>query len=106
MGMVYVRDRSKPKKKMSAKDRHLAAEWEELMKKYPPLSVKRIVPEKKVEAPTISRLPAKFDSGVAAKVAPKVYTGDKIIGIATMHKSNLTPIFSKEHAVDVASMRR
>jgi len=106
MGMVYVRDRSKPKKKMSAKDRHLAAEWEEIMKKYPPLAVKRIVPEKKVEAQAVSRLPAKFDTGVAAKAAPKVYTGDKIIGIATMHKSNAVPIFNDQAAKEVASMRR
>ncbi len=37
---------------------------------------------------------------------PKVYTGDKIVGIATMHKSNLVPIFNDEAAKDVAQMRR
>ena len=44
--------------------------------------------------------------GVAAKAAPKVYTGTKIVGIATMHKSNLVPIFNEEAAVEVAQMRR
>lgn len=106
MGMVYVRDRSKPKRKLSAKDRHLAAEWEELMKKYPPLKVSKPVKEKKTEAAVVNRLPAKFDTGVAAKAAPKIYTGDKIIGIATMHKSNAVPIFNDQAAKDVASMRR
>lgn len=36
----------------------------------------------------------------------QVYTGDKIIGIATMHKSNLVPIFNDESAVEVSRMRR
>jgi hypothetical protein len=36
----------------------------------------------------------------------KVYTGDKIIGIATMHKSNAVPVFSDEQAVDISRMRR
>ncbi len=35
-----------------------------------------------------------------------VYTGTKLVGIATMHKSNAIPIFSDDHAVDVANMRR
>jgi hypothetical protein len=34
------------------------------------------------------------------------YTGDKMIGIGTMHKSNMIPIFTEEQAVDVATMRR
>ena len=34
------------------------------------------------------------------------YTGDKMLGIAVMHKSNLVPIFSDENAVDVSRMRR
>ncbi len=35
-----------------------------------------------------------------------VYTGDKMIGISIIHKSCLQPIFSKQAAVDAASMRR
>lgn len=34
------------------------------------------------------------------------YTGDKLIGIAIMHKSCLQPIFSKQQAEDSAHMRR
>jgi hypothetical protein len=44
--------------------------------------------------------------GVAAAPAPKVYTGTKIKGIGTMHKSNAVPIFSDEEAQDIAHMRR
>lgn len=36
----------------------------------------------------------------------KVYTGDKLLGIGTLHKSNAIPIFSKEEAEDQAKMRR
>jgi hypothetical protein len=34
------------------------------------------------------------------------YTGDKIKGIGTMHKSNAVPVFSENEAKDIASMRR
>lgn len=44
--------------------------------------------------------------GDATKSPPKIYSGDKIIGIATMHKSNMVPIFNEEAAKDVAQMRR
>lgn len=36
----------------------------------------------------------------------KVYTGDKMIGIGTLHKSNAVPIFNSEDALDQAKMRR
>ena len=36
-----------------------------------------------------------------------IYSGErKLLGIATMHKSNLVPVFSIEEATDVARMRR
>lgn len=34
------------------------------------------------------------------------YTGDKLIGIATMHKSNMVPVFKQEDAEEIARMRR
>jgi len=47
------------------------------------------------------------DTGGNATLKPaKVYTGTKVKGIATMHKSNAVPIFSDEEAVDIARMRR
>jgi len=36
----------------------------------------------------------------------KSYTGSKIIGIGTMHKSNAVPIFDDAEAKDISSMRR
>jgi N-acetylglucosamine-6-phosphate deacetylase len=42
---------------------------------------------------------------VRTKDIPK-YTGTKILGIGTMHKSNAVPVFSNEEAQDISSMRR
>ena len=44
--------------------------------------------------------------GTAPLAAPKVYTGTKVKGIATMHKSNAVPVFSDEEAIDISKMRR
>jgi hypothetical protein len=44
--------------------------------------------------------------GVFAPAKEKIYTGDKLLGIATMHKSNMVPVFKAEDAADIASMRR
>ena len=51
--------------------------------------------------------PSKVTPGgsTALKEIPK-YTGDNMRGISIIHKSGLQPIFSKEEAVDAASMRR
>ena len=54
----------------------------------------------------------KYDSletigGCATKpVKGNVYTGDKVKGIGTLHKSNAVPIFTDEEAIDQANMRR
>ena len=45
-------------------------------------------------------------TGNATLPPPKVYTGTKVKGIATMHKSNAVPVFSDEEAVDISKMRR
>lgn len=47
------------------------------------------------------------DTGGNALLKPSpVYTGTKVKGIATMHKSNAVPVFSDEEAVDISKMRR
>lgn len=46
-----------------------------------------------------------YDSFVGAK-KEKQYTGDKLMGIAVMHKSNLVPVFKQQDAEDIARMRR
>lgn len=44
--------------------------------------------------------------GVAAKKPVQQYTGDAMIGIGQLHKSNGIPVFSKQDAHDLAIMRR
>lgn len=56
--------------------------------------------------PKIPSLNGGADMSPATKAPEKVYTGTKIIGIGTMHKSNAVPIFSDEQAKDISSMRR
>jgi hypothetical protein len=46
---------------------------------------------------------------VPTKPEPKVYRGQrKLLGVATMHKSNMVPVFADnpEEAVEIAKMRR
>lgn len=45
-------------------------------------------------------------NGIAVRPADKVYTGDAMIGIGQLHKSNGIPVFRAEDAVDVSKMRR
>lgn len=56
---------------------------------------------------TTAHIPSRDSGGGNATLAPaKVYTGTKVLGIATMHKSNAVPVFSDEQAVDISKMRR
>jgi hypothetical protein len=56
------------------------------------------------ETPYIKSL----DTGWQActKNTDQTYTGTKVKGIGTMHKSNAVPIFSDEEAVEISTMRR
>lgn len=45
--------------------------------------------------------------GACAKKAEQVYSGErKLLGIATLHKSCLQPVFSKDDAIEISKMRR
>jgi hypothetical protein len=57
------------------------------------------------ETQKISSLDTGHTGAVRTKDIPQ-YTGTKIKGIGTMHKSNAVPIFSDEEAVDISKMRR
>jgi hypothetical protein len=54
------------------------------------------------------RLPSADPTTWQACVRPadKKYTGDAIVGISTLHKSNAVPVFSKQDAIDISKMRR
>ena len=100
------------------KARELDESWKELQKKWAveaeekkrnramsaeTLSYKLEIPAGR----STSHIPSRGDgTGNATLAAPKVYTGTKVKGIATMHKSNAVPVFSDEEAVAISSMRR
>lgn len=99
----------------AAKSRELDESWKALMAKY---ETKPVKPARKQTLADTYRLtvPADRDSrkyksvdtggGSTAPAARKEYTGDKMIGIGTMHKSNMVPIFSNQEADDISKMRR
>ena len=114
MQMLHTSLGKSKKKKPTAKQRELDASWEKLLKKY---ATKTIVPKKQSlsdvyslgkpacrETPKIPSLP--FTGAPCVKKPNPVYTGTKVKGIGTMHKSNAVPIFSDEEAVAIATMRR
>lgn len=51
-------------------------------------------------------IPSLVTPGSSTAPVHKVYTGTKVKGIATMHKSNAVPVFSDEEAVEISRMRR
>jgi hypothetical protein len=55
---------------------------------------------------TTAHLKSVNTGGNALLKANPVYTGTKVKGIATMHKSNAVPVFSDEEAIDISKMRR
>lgn len=54
-----------------------------------------------------NQLTGSIPVGVAAKREPNVYSGGRrLLGIATMHKSNLVPVWGEKEAIEIAKMRR
>ena len=117
--------KKKGKKKFASaeharKARDLDESWKELQKKWG-IEAEDKKRARAMSAPSLStsyslKIPEgrnttahikSVDTGGNATLAPaKVYTGDKVKGIATMHKSNAVPVFSDEQAVDISRMRR
>jgi hypothetical protein len=100
------------------KARQLEADWKELQKKWEvdaddkkrkraleaePLSYTLSAPPGRT---TSNGIPSRVTAGGSTSSVHKVYTGTKILGIGTMHKSNAVPIFSDEEAKAISTMRR
>jgi hypothetical protein len=95
------------------KEQQLAQDWAELQKKYPVAPARKLqrnvyTGPKNMNMERTSRHIPSVDTGLGstAPVKHKQYTGDKMIGIGTMHKSNMVPIFSDKEAKDISTMRR
>lgn len=105
-------------------ERALRADWEQLLSKHSkplergakakgitktfPLSSLPSEPKqlRRVGSDLYAKPSRGVPSGVAEKVVNNVYTGNVMLGVATMHKSNSVPVFSKDDAVDISKMRR
>jgi hypothetical protein len=81
----------------------------EVYKKYKPKQARTYIPP----APSYRRdadveyKSADIDSCNTAKADTNVYSGEqKLLGISTLHKSCLQPVFDKQTAIDNAQMRR
>jgi hypothetical protein len=98
--------------------RQLEADWKELQKKWEvdaddkkrkraleaePLQYKLSAPPGRT---TSNSIPSHVTPGGSTASVHKVYTGTKVLGIGTMHKSNAVPIFSDEEAKAISTMRR
>jgi hypothetical protein len=117
--MIYLNTKSKVKPKTMPKaEREAYAKWCEKhgikptgkVKKKPVLNIINLPGT--VTTPYIRetvRHPSRDTGHVGAVTTGKKtmhYTGDKMLGVATMHKSNLVPVFSDDNAVELSQMRR
>jgi len=110
--LVYTKNTfKKTKSHSSAASKKALFEYEQWLAKHevskksvskgvykPPVVIRREV----IRAPSV-------DTGIGNATKPiegKRYTGSSMIGIATMHKSNLVPVFAEENCVELAKMRR
>jgi hypothetical protein len=94
--------------------RELADEWNKLLSKHAstPFGTNGSKAKVATKPPALDvprRLNAKSlvtPGGQCTKVEPMVYTGDKMLGVAQMHKSNAVPVFKQEDAIAISAMRR
>jgi hypothetical protein len=107
-------DAARKARELKAEWEQRQAEWAKLAPRFSKQRLNGIVG--RPLAPSLQYPPGRepqaipsLDTGVTGAVTVKAtpqYTGTKIKGIGTMHKSNAVPIFSDEDAVDIARMRR
>lgn len=65
-------------------------------------------PKHRAPVPTPAERPASLvtPGGSTAKKPPPQYTGNQMLGIAQLHKSNAVPVFTDEEIKDISKMRR
>ena len=116
----------KAPQKPNAQQRALAAAWEKIQTDHakplekgtgkPVVTVTGRIKEN--YTPPFNELPresgnqnkafsSKVTVGADTTVKPTTqYTGNAMIGLGQLHKSNLVPVFKQEDAIDIARMRR
>jgi hypothetical protein len=103
-------------RKPNAKQRALKESWQALLAKYditPAVRKSTVVVATSSSTVVVdprrstNHIPSlDTGKGVAAKKPVQQYTGDAMLGIGQLHKSNAVPIFKAEDAIDISKMRR
>ena len=116
--LIYTNTRSKKRKskKPTSKQRELQAEWQALVKKYEPSKQVKASKQSLSDVYKLTTPPGRTTThhiksvdtgiGVATKKETQQYTGTKMLGIGTLHKSNAVPVFCDDEAKEMARMRR
>lgn len=122
-GLTTTGKQRAKKKFKSAADAQLArqldADWATLQRKWSNMSPVKSKSQSQSSDALVYKLAAPAGRGdtkhipslnsgaqVAALQPSKVYTGNAVVGIATLHKSNAVPVFSNEEAIEISKMRR
>jgi len=124
--IIYTNQKSKKKPKNTKKKQELKASWDKLMEKWDVKPNKMVVAKSKTTGKNHSQnmvgnsynwrdyvdpcrltddIPS-VDTGVGLtpkKESPQ-YTGESMLGVGQLHKSNAIPIFKQEDAEDLAKM--
>jgi len=115
--IIYTKSPKSKKRKPNAKKRELQESWQKILKNHKVNQTDSKKSQFQVYVPQPrpwieqerdpKRFPS-FDTGYhdTSKKNVLFYTGDKMKGIGTLHKSNAVPIFSDQEAKDQANMRR
>lgn len=110
--IIHPRIPKRKPRKLNAKQKALRDSWNELIAKYEPkgkvnckkakeLTVKEAFRRQTTDYPSLNS-----HDGDCSKPESQYYTGNAMMGIATLHKSNAVPVFSTEDAVEISRMRR
>lgn len=106
MGLVYTNQKSKLSKKQRAAREALLKEQRAIKRELKQSKGEYVAP--KIfhrETPKYPSLAPSSNASTARKER-LVYSGDYLVGIATMHKSNLVPVGREDDPVSYSTMRR
>ena len=109
--IIHTNQTSKKKPQNTPEKQQLRRDWDKLLQKY---ETKAYAKPKATETrkPEPYRRETKHypsldtGRGSATVAESKEYTGDAILGIGQMHKSNAIPVFRHEDAESLSKMRR
>ena len=109
----YIPKQKKRKVPKSVKMQH--EDWLKSISKIPRICNKtnskvvfKSMPIPRVPAGRETPLCVSIDTGFipCTKKSQNSYTGEKMKGVATMHKSNAVPVFTDKEAKEISNMRR